>query len=177
MLKKPRVAQVLVQRKTMLLLWPRSEREREREIFIQRRTSPGVGISRLTLHQVKLIYWLILLWLSCLVILGLLLCPIPTQTVWIERRKEGRKEDRKELPIERSEGGRKIYATLFFPVGFKVAAYKFEERYLQENWGHFRNGQGLRLYQGKCVNHNFITKLRGKRNTAHLWIRISLDYN
>ncbi len=42
MLKKPRVAQVLVQRKTMLLLWPRSERERERN-FYSTPDQPGCG--------------------------------------------------------------------------------------------------------------------------------------
>ena len=54
------------------------------------------------------------------------------------------------------------------------AAHKFKERYLQENEGNFRNGQDLRHYQ---VKHNSITKIRGERSTAQLWIWISVDYN
>ena len=42
--------------------------------------------------------------------------------------------------------------------------------------GIFAMDRTLDFAKEKCVNHNFITKIRGKRGRAHLWIWISLDY-
>lgn len=43
--------------------------------------------------------------------------------------------------------------------------------------GIFAIDRTLDLTKEKCVNHNLITKIRGKRGKAHLWIWTSLDYN
>lgn len=46
--------------------------------------------------------------------------------------------------------------------------------------GIFAMDKTLDLTKEKCVNHNLITKIRGKRGKrgkAHLWIWTSLDYN
>ena len=47
----------------------------------------------------------------------------------------------------------------------------------KRTWGIFAVGRTSGFTKEKCVNHSFITKIRGKRNTVHLWIWISLDYN
>lgn len=44
---------------------------------------------------------------------------------------------------------------LYSPLGFNEAALEFEERYRQENWGNFRNGQDLRPYRGKMRQPQF----------------------
>lgn len=62
---------------------------------------------------------------------------------------------------------------LFFPQGFNETAHKFEEGYLEEDErGICAMDRASDLNKNKCVNHNFIPEVRGKRKTAIFWIRI-----
>ena len=119
------------------------------------------------LHLVKLIQ-LILPLLSCLVMLSLFFRLIPTQTVW--------KEERRYRMRVAEEG--QLYTQHSFSHWVLIRLHISSRKDICKRIrGIFVVGRTSGFTKEKCVNCGFITKIRGKRNIAHLWIWISLDYN